>query len=74
MISFKDINISGNTSIEGSITAKQDINVSGNTSIEGVLTANQAVIPTGGELQTNLINTVINDDLLFNVSGTNFSD
>ena len=72
MISFKDINISGNTSIEGSITAKQDINVSGNTSIEGVLTANQAVIPTGGELQTNLINTVINDDLLFNVSGTNF--
>ena len=106
MIFFKDINVSGNTSIEGALTANQGIIIptTGSLSTDTIvnLTGNDIAIRTTGvngssflsndveklriddnglalsdlivapELQTNLIDSRINDDMLINVSGTNY--
>ena len=106
MIFFKDINVSGNTSIEGALTANQGVVIptSASLSTDTIvnLTGNDIAIRTTGvngstflsndveklriddngltlsdlivapELQTNLIDSRINDDMLINVSGTNY--
>ena len=104
MIFFKDINVSGNTSIEGALTANQGVVIPTSASISTDtivnLTGNDIAIRTTGpngssflsndveklriddnglilsdlivapELQTNLIDSRINDDMLINFSGT----
>ena len=106
MISFKDINVSGNAILEGSLTANQGVVIPTTASLSTDtivnLTGKDIAIRTTGvngssiltndveklriddngltlsdlivapELQTNLIDSRINDDMLINVSGTNY--
>ena len=106
MIFFKDINVSGNAILEGSLTANQGVVIPATASLStdaivNVLGNDIAISTTGAngssflsndveklriddngltlsdlivapELQTNLIDSRINDDMLINVSGTNY--